>query len=146
MTRCIRQMTATRAAAALALVAFGFATARPAHAAEQVWNYKSYKLSRSGGSFDRNNFVTGTITLDENGGNATLTISAGRSDTCYQGALPVQVERTDTTTVIEVPPKIPGCEHYRYVIRNDGSGGIREVKRGERWVDNRYDHDLTPKK
>ena len=142
----IRSLPLKPVAAAFVLIAFGFGTARPAHAGELVWNYKSYKKAGSGGSFDRNNFVAGTLTLEENGGNATVTISAGRADTCYQGALPAQVERTDATTVIEVPPKIPGCEHFRYVIRNDGSGGIREIERGERWVDNRYDHDLTPKK
>ncbi len=118
-----------------------------AHADEHVWNYKSYKKARSGGSFDANNFVTGTLTLDEKpGGQATVTISAGFIEACYSGALPATVSRTDTQTVIEVPPRMPGCEHYRYVIRNDGSGGARETKRGDGWVNGRFDHDLTAKK
>lgn len=119
---------------------------RPAHADEQVWNYKSYKKARSGGSYDANNFVAGTLTLEEKGGQASVTISAGFIETCYAGALPATVTRTDTQTVIEVPPKMPGCEHYRYVIRNDGSGGTRELKRGDGWVAARLDNDLTAKK
>ena len=45
-------------------------------------------------------------------------------------------------------PDVPmaGCERWRVVIRNDGSGGRREVWRGERWVDTKWDHGLTPKK
>ena len=53
--------------------------------------------------------------------------------------------RTDATTTIELE-LITGCDPTRYVIRNDGSGGIREVKRNERWVNDTFDHGLTLKK
>ena len=32
------------------------------------------------------------------------------------------------------------------VIRNDGSGGVRQNRRDDRWVADGFDHDLTPKK
>lgn len=131
------------AAAVLAAVALGLPP--PAHADAHVWNYKSYKKGASG-TFDRSHFVAGTLTLEEEGGQATITITAGTLDACLGGALPVTVTRTDAQTIIEVPPRVSGCEHFRFVIRNDGSGGVREGKRGERWFTYTYDFDLTPKK
>jgi hypothetical protein len=41
---------------------------------------------------------------------------------------------------------LSGCEQIRYVIRNDGSGGQRETKRGDKWVKDGFDHGLTPAK
>ncbi|MCZ2105741.1 MAG: hypothetical protein OZ923_01580 [Comamonadaceae bacterium] len=131
------------AAALVAAAALGLPAV--ADADTHVWNYKSYKKGTSG-TFDRSRFVAGTLTLQEEGGQATITITAGTLDACLAGALPATVTRTDTQTVIEVPPHISGCEHFRYVIRNDGSGGVREGRRGERWFTYTYDFDLTPKK
>ena len=38
------------------------------------------------------------------------------------------------------------AEPFRYIIRNDGSGGTRLHQRKERWVSDGFDHDLTPRK
>jgi hypothetical protein len=73
-------------------------------------------------------------------------VFAARMDACWRTALPAAVTTTDETIVIEVTHPMAGCESIRYTIRNDGSGGIRETKYGERWVRNKFDFDLTPVK
>ena len=72
-------------------------------------------------------------------------VIAGGQDACLRSEVPAIVTRTDATTTIELE-LITGCDPTRYVIRNDGSGGIREVKRNERWVNDTFDHGLTLKK
>ena len=114
-------------------------------AAAQTWNYKSYKKN-STGQWDKNEFVAGTISVEEKDGEAFFTLSAGRTDLCYRGKLPASVTKTEAVTVIEVTQPVPGCEQFRYTIRNDGSGGIKETKTGDRWVKNGFDFDLTPKR
>ena len=109
----------------------------------QTWEYRSYK--KTNGIWDKNNFSVGTATLKESDGKATLHISAGTTDVCYRGMLPAQVTRTETTTTIEVNQPVPGCDQFRYIIRNDGSGGSKEIKSGDRWV-KAFDPGLTPAK
>ncbi len=128
------------------LLAFVLGLAASLPAQPQTWNYKSFKKS-STGAWDKNDFVPGTITVEEKGGQAMFTLSAGRTDICYRGALPATVTKTEETTTIEVLQTMSGCEQsFRYVIRNDGSGGIKESKVGDKWVPNKFDFDLTPKK
>jgi hypothetical protein len=126
------------------LLAFllGVATTMPTHA--QTWNYKSYKKT-STGQWDRNDFVPGTISVEQKDGQSFFTLSAGRTDICYRGPLPATVTKTDALTIIEVTQPLPGCEHFRYQIRNDGTGGTRETRVGDRWVTNKFDYDLTPR-
>lgn len=112
-------------------------------ATAQSWEYRSYKPTH--GVWDKNDFVVGTVTLQESEGKATLRISAGKLDACYRGILPANVTRTETTTTIEIVQPVPGCDQFRYIIRNDGSGGIKETKSGERWV-KQFDPGLTPVK
>src|SRR5664279_1556472 len=110
----------------------------------QTWEYKSYKKDR-GGQWDRERFNLGAVTLEEKDGKAFFRVIAGNQDACLRGEVPALVTKTDATTTIELE-LIPGCDPTRYVIRNDGSGGIREIKRNERWVNDTFDHGLTPKK
>ena len=101
----------------------------------------------SAGQFDKNNFTVGTISIVENGdGKAAFRFTVGRVDVCYRGELPATVTRTAELTTIEVTQVVPGCEELRYVIRNDGSGGTREARRGDAWVKSPFDHGLTPVK
>lgn len=111
----------------------------------QTWEYKSYKRTQ-GGQYSKDNFVVGTITLEEKDGKATLKTIAGAMDACRRAELPAQVTRTDAEITIEPEVPMAGCEKWRVVIRTDGSGGRREVWRGEKWVDTRWDHGLTPTK
>ncbi len=134
------------ASAALSLLLLAFAAGTHAQTATQSWEYKSYKKNASGGSFDKDNFVAGTISVEEKDGQASFRMIAGKVDICYRGALPATVTRTDALTVIEVTQPVTGCEEFRYTIRNDGSGGFKETKIGDRWVKSRFDHGLTPVK
>jgi hypothetical protein len=141
-------MARTRLPAVLAVVTLAalvaLLAASNAHA--QSWEYKSYKKGGSGGQYDKENFVAGTISVEQKDGQWYFRMTAGRVDVCYRGALPATVTRTDEVTTIEVTQPVQGCEEFRYTIRNDGSGGFKETKVGERWAKSRFDHGLTPTK
>lgn len=134
----------TRFAAALPLTL----AATGAWAQTQTWDYKSYQKDRTSGQYSKERFLSSTITLEEKDGKATFRmITSGRGDPCINRSdLPAEVQRTAETLVITVLPPLAGCEPFRYVIRNDGSGGVRQHKREERWVDDGFDHGLTPRK
>lgn len=134
------------ASAAVSLVLLAMAATVHAQGVNQSWEYKSYKKAGPGGQYDKDNFIAGTISVEQKGDQAYFRMTAGRVDVCYRGALPAAVARTDELTTIEVTQPVPGCEEFRYTIRNDGSGGFKETKVGERWVKSRYDHGLTPSK
>ena len=114
----------------------------------QTWNYKSYLRDRTSGQYDKEKFRTSTVTLTEQDGKAVFRmLTAGRGDLCISASdLPAEVQRGADTTIVTVTPTLAGCESFRYVIRNDGSGGIRQHRRDDRWVADGLDHDLTPKK
>lgn len=116
-----------------------------ASAGAQTWEYKSYKKD-SMGRYDKANYVSGTIEVEQKGGESFFRMNSGRVDVCYRGALPASVEKTEATTIIEVSKAVSGCEEFRYTIRNDGSGGFKETKRGDQWVRSQFDHGLTPVK
>lgn len=127
---------------AAALAAFAALAATSTLA--QTWEYKSYKRSL-GGQYNKEQFVVGSITLEEKDGRATLRMVAGAVDACRRGEMAAQVTRGDGTITIEPELPMAGCERWRVVIRADGSGGRREVWRNEQWVDTRWDHGLTPR-
>jgi hypothetical protein len=134
----------TRLALGCALAIAGSA----ALAQTQSWNYKSYLRDRTTGQYSKEKFVTSTITLTESDGKAVFRmIASGRGDPCISASdLPAEVQRTAEITTITVTPPLAGCEPFRYEIKNDGSGGIRQIRRNDRWVANGFDHDLTPVK
>ncbi len=129
---------------AAALAAAGAA----AHADKLAWDYKSYLKDRTSGQYSKDRFVTSTITLEETDGKARFRmLTAGRGDPCIsQSELPAEVERTPGLLTITVTPPLAGCEPFRYRIRTDGSGGVRQHLRHERWSDDGLDHGLTPAK
>jgi hypothetical protein len=128
--------------AALAVALTMAATA----ASAQTWNYKSYKKGSMGGQYDKDRFTTGTIAVTEKDGQSFFRMNAGHVDMCLNGELPAVVTKTDLTTTVEPQIRLAGCDKFRYVIRNDGSGGDREVWRNDKWVNTKWDHDLTPVK
>jgi hypothetical protein len=132
-----------QAAALLAMLANANAWAQT-----QAWDYKSYQKDRVSGQYSKERFLTSTITIVEKEGRATFRmITAGRGDPCIsQGDLPAEVERGSDLLTITVTPPLSGCEPFRYVIRTDGSGGDRLIRRNDRWVSDGLDHGLTPKK
>lgn len=133
----------TPARHALWILAAGMCLAGGAGA--QTWEYKSYKKNGLGGQYDKTRFVPGSVTLQEKDGHASLQLNAGAMDACRRGEMPASVTRTDTEITIEPEITMAGCEKWRLVIRTDGSGGRREVRNGDQWVDTRWDHGLTPK-
>jgi hypothetical protein len=112
----------------------------------QSWDYKYYKQG-PGGAYERDRFFNGSVELTEKDGKATLRVIANVSprNTCLRGEVPAIVTKTDATTTIE-PQMLQGCDEFRYVIRNDGSGGVREVKRNDKWISDGFEHGLTPAK
>jgi hypothetical protein len=130
----------------VALITAGFLGA--ALADTQTWNYKSYIRDRNTGQYNKEKFLTSTVTVTEKDGKAAFRmITAGRGDPCISASdLPAEVERGADTLTVTVTPPLAGCEPFRYVIKNDGSGGIRQIRRDDRWVPDGFDHDLTAKK
>lgn len=130
-----------------ALLAAAFAVAGAQ--AQESWNFKAYPKDPSG-RYDKAKFFTATITLkNEKDGKGTFLMitPAGRPDPCISGRdLPAEVERSAETVTITVLPTLAGCQSNRFVIKTDGSGGVRVVRRGEEWVPDGLDHDLTRKK
>jgi hypothetical protein len=114
----------------------------------QSWDYKSYLKDPVTGQYAKEHFITSTITLVEKDGKATFRmIVAGKGDPCISAAdLPAEVERGPERLIVTVTPTLAGCAPFRYVIRNDGSGGVRMNRRNERWVPDGFDHGLTPTK
>ena len=111
----------------------------------QVWDYKSYKRDPQTKRYSKDHFVTGTISVEEKGGASYFRMIAGNVDVCYRGAIPVAVERGAGTIVITSTQPMTGCEDFRYRIREDGSGGTKEVKEpGGEWRNSVFDHGLRP--
>jgi len=140
--------TPLTALAKLATLATLMITCSPAWAGKQSWDYKSAMRDPLSGQYSKDRFRHSTITLEERDGQARFRmITAGRGDPCIsQSELPAEVQRSDQITTITVTPPLTGCEPFRYLIRNDGSGGVRQIRRNERWVDDGFDHGLTPTK
>lgn len=111
----------------------------PAAAQTQSWDYKSYLKDPVTGGYDKTRFRTSKITVVETEGKAIF-----RMQTAGRGDLPATVERTPDTLVLTVTPELAGCEPFRCLIRTDGSGGVRQHRRAGAWVDNGFDHGLTP--
>lgn len=128
------------------LLLAGAALLAAGSAAAQTWEYKSYKKGGQGGQYNKDNYVMGSVTLAEKDGKASVQLNAGAMDACRRVELAAQVVRSDSEITIEPEVPMAGCERWRLVIRSDGSGGRREVWRGDQWVDTRWDHGLTPKK
>ena len=118
---------------ALFLAILGLATSSATRA--ESWNYQTY--NRDGRA------PVGYITLEGSEGDQRIRIVAPGLDTCYQSDLKATVERTDQSIVITVPPALSGCPEIRFVIKADGTGGIRQVKSGETWTTDRAQRLLT---
>jgi hypothetical protein len=111
----------------------------------QSWEYKSYKKTLTG-QYNKDVFTVGTVSVEEKDGKSFFRMTAGNVDACLRGEVPATVTKGADTTTIELQQTLAGCETIRYVIRNDGSGGRRETKRGDDWVIDKFDHGLTPVK
>ncbi len=131
-------------AAAIAVLVLASTTAL---AQKQTWAYKSAVKDPVSGQYSNTDFRHSTVTVEEKDGKASFRmITAGRGDPCIsQSELPAEVQRDEQITTVTVTPPLMGCEPFRYLIRNDGSGGVRQIRRNERWVNDGFDHGLTSK-
>ena len=102
----------------------------------QTWEYRPGWIGSS------RDLSPGTVTFDEKGGKTTLTMVFPHQEFCSQGVLDATAIRTDTTTTITVTPRVQGCDEIRFVIKNDGTGGRRELKKGSDWVWDGFDRGL----
>lgn len=115
----------------------------PVAAQPQVWEYRAYGRDPHTGQYNKERFLSGTVSVQEKDGAAHLNLNIARhSDVCFRGDLPATVERSAENTTITVPGRIANCPTFRLVIRSDGSGGVRELQRGDKWVNDGFDHGL----
>jgi len=107
-------------------------------AVAQTWNYQSY----NNGGIPQ---APGYITLEGKGDASSLRMFAGTLNNCYNRELKASVTQSDGVTIITPVPALVGCEEVRFVIKNDGTGGRREVKRASDWVWDGLERRLTPR-
>ena len=114
----------------------------------QTWDYKAYQKDPRNGQYDATRFRTTTISIEEKDGQWSFRMTnPGKGDPCIsRGALPAEVQKSDQATVITVTPPLADCKAFRYVIQNDGSGGVKQYQHGDKWVADKFDHGLTPTK
>jgi hypothetical protein len=114
------------------------------------WEYVAYRNGASELNVVTSTGVTsaaGYIAIEEKGGKAILRMVVGPyADVCYKGDLNATVARTEATTIITAANALRGCDPFRFVIKNDGSGGQKQLKNGSDWVSDGLDHGLTPRK
>lgn len=111
-------------------------------ASAQTWNYQATKKGRGG-----EQVVDGTLTLSDAGdGKGSITIY-GPGGACYGRPQPVLVTRDADVLTLEMTEALRGCDVSRFVLRNDGSGGYKEVKRDDgSWGRSKSEHGLTLKR
>ncbi len=116
---------------ALAACAAGCATST------QSWNYRTYDFVPTSPS------ETGYIVLTRSGDEYTLRMIAPGLSSCYVAPLRASVQVTEATTVVTPEPRHAHCERFRFVIRNDGTGGVRQDWNGTTWRTERRERLLT---
>ena len=88
----------------------------------------------------------GSFTLEYKDGKPVVKMQ-GRLDQCWaRQELKAQVTKTEHVTTITVEPALIGCEEIRFVIKNDGTGGQRQIKKGGEWMDDGFARGLTARK
>lgn len=105
-------------------------------ASAQTW---TYKVNTDGGA------TPGYITLQQENGQPILRMFGRLNDCWGRRALKAAVAKTAEHTSITVESAMIGCEEIRFVIKNDGTGGVRQERRGGEWVDDGVDRGLTPR-
>jgi hypothetical protein len=121
--------------AAIVLLLFGAIASSPVQA--QSWVYQAY--------FEGKAADPGYITIEEKEGQSYFRMLAGKLDRCLRSEMKATVQQNDSTITVTPIFPFPGCGDVRYVIRKDGSGGVREVKTGDEWRPDGFKRGLTPR-
>jgi hypothetical protein len=103
------------------------------------WNYMSYNVN-SGAIAD-----PGYLSLEESDKGATLKIFVPTLVKCFSQTLDAVVQRTDKSITITTTAAIHGCDQNRFILKVDGTGGIRQTKVNDKWVTDKRDRLLTIK-
>ena len=127
-----------RQAVLKAAFAFALAMVCVSSAYAQTWEYRAYNSVGMSG--------IGYVTLEEQDGKSKFRFFSGSLNTCFQGPLDANTTKTEATLTITLVPRLQGCEEVRFVLKNDGTGGQREVKGGTEWVWDQRDRGLSLKK
>ena len=117
-----------------------------AKASAQAWNYQSYPDGEDITKSSDVPLYSGYITLDESGSTPIFHMYSGKVTKCFSGNLEAKVAKTSETTTIVVRRDLKGCGSARFVLKNDGTGGRREVIRNGEWTWDGLEHGLTLKK
>lgn len=112
----------------------------------QTWEYKAYPDGKDVRVPLDKSLSPGYITLDESGAAPIFRMYAGTVTTCFSGPIEAKVEKTLDTTMIVVRRDLRGCGSARFVLKNDGTGGRRELLRGGKWVWDGLERGLTLRK
>lgn len=113
-----------------------------ASASAQTWNYQATKKGKNG-----EQVVDGTLTLTDAGNGRGSIVIHGPGGACYGRPQPVLVTRDADTLTLEMTEALSGCDSNRFVLKADGSGGYKEVRRDDgSWARSRSDHGLTLKR
>ena len=113
--------------------------------AAQAWDYQSYPDGEDITKSSDVPLYPGYITLDESGSTPIFHLYAGRVTKCFSGDIEATVSRTPEATEIVVRRDLKGCGSARFVIRNDGTGGRREILRNGKWTWDGLERGLTAK-
>jgi hypothetical protein len=118
----------------------------PVGASAQAWNYQSYPDGEDPSKSLDVPLYPGYITLDETGSAPVFHMYVGKTTKCFSGDIEAKVSRTPEATTIVVKRDLKGCGSARFVIRNDGSGGQRQIIRDGSWTWDGLERGLTPRK
>ena len=88
----------------------------------QSRNYKTYSTD--------GRMTLAWITVEPKDGGFSFRMVGSFLATCVRTALKTTFEKNEATTIITPVPITPDCL-ARYVIKNDGTGGVRETKVGD---------------
>jgi len=114
--------------------------------AAQAWDYQSYPDGEDITKSADVPLYPGYITLDESGSMPIFHLYAGKVTKCFSGDIEATVSRTPEAIEIVVRRDLKGCGSARFVIRNDGTGGRREILRNGKWTWDGLERGLTAKK
>lgn len=103
----------------------------------QTWNYRTYDFVPTSPS------ETGYIVLKRSGDEYTFQMIAPGLAPCYAASLRAAVDVTETNTIVTPEPRHSHCEKFRFVIKNDGTGGVRQNWNGTAWRTDRRERLLT---
>ncbi len=113
---------------------------------QQSWDYFSYPDGQDVMNDVNKPLYRGYITLDETGPKPIFRMYAGKVTRCFDGSIEAQTKRTADETFIVVKRDLKGCGSARFVVKNDGSGGRREILQNGVWKWDGFERGLTLRK